>query len=66
MKARMDDRERVNALYWRMLCRPATNAELKRATDFLQHLGKLGGAAERGYTALCQAVFASAEFRFIK
>jgi hypothetical protein len=66
MKARMDDRERVNALYWRMLCRPATSAEMTRATNFLQHAGKLGGAAERSYTALCQAVFASAEFRYIR
>ncbi len=66
MKAPMDDRARVNALHWRMLCRPATRGEMERAATFLQHMGKFGGSAERGYTALCQAVFASAEFRYIK
>jgi Protein of unknown function (DUF1553)/Protein of unknown function (DUF1549)/Planctomycete cytochrome C len=66
MKAPMDDAQRIVAAYWRMLCRPPTKAEQKRATDFLQHMGKLGGAAERGYTALCQALFACAEFRYIR
>ncbi|MDB6139993.1 MAG: Protein of unknown function (DUF1553)/Protein of unknown function (DUF1549)/Planctomycete, partial [Verrucomicrobiaceae bacterium] len=66
MKAPMSDAERINAAYWRMLCRPATKAEQARAVAFLQHMGKAGGAAERGMTALCQALFASAEFRYIK
>lgn len=66
MKAPMSDPERINAAYWRMLCRPATPAEQTRAAQFLQHMGKAGGAAERGMTALCQAIFASAEFRYIK
>lgn len=66
MKSPMSDAERINAAYWRMLCRPATKAEQARAVQFLQHMGKTGGAAERGMTALCQALFASAEFRYIK
>lgn len=66
MQAPMSDAERINAAYWRMLCRPATPAEQSRAVSFLQNMGKLGGAAERGMTALCQALFASAEFRYIK
>ena len=66
MKAPMDDAARINALYWRMLCRPANQGEQARAVTFLQHMGKAGGAAERGMTALCQALFASAEFRYIK
>lgn len=66
MKAKMTDAQRIDAAYWRMLCRPATSAEQARAVQFLQNMGKAGGAAERGYTALCQAIFASAEFRFIK
>ena len=66
MQAPMSDAARINAAYWRMLCRPATPAEQTRAVQFLQHMGKAGGAAERGMTALCQALFASAEFRYIK
>lgn len=66
MKARMDDAQRIDAAYWRMLSRPPTSTEQVRAVQFLQHMGKMGGAAERGYTALCQALFACAEFRFIK
>ncbi len=66
MKARMDDPQRIEAAYWRMLCRPPTPAEKARAVEFLLHMGKLGGAAERGYTALCQALFACAEFRYIR
>ena len=66
MKAPMSDADRINAAYWRMLCRPATSLEQARAVKFLEHMGKAGGAAERGMTALCQALFASAEFRYIK
>ncbi len=66
MKAPMSDAARINALYWRMLCRPANAGEQSRAVSFLQHMGKSGGAAERGMTALCQALFASAEFRYIR
>ncbi len=66
MKSPMGDAERINAAYWRMLCRPATKAEQARAVQFLNHMGKTGGSAERGMTALCQALFASAEFRYIK
>ena len=66
MKAPMSDAARIDAAYWRFLCRPATSAEQARAVQFLQHMGKAGGAAERGMTALSQALFASAEFRYIK
>lgn len=66
MRSPMSDAARVDAVYFRMLCRPANVGERTRALQFLDHMGKQGGAAERGWTALCQALFASAEFRFIK
>jgi cytochrome c553 len=67
-----DDDARVEAAYLRFLARMPTVAERKRARDFLAGFlpadtaGTTGGDRPRAaWTALCQALYASAEFRYL-
>jgi hypothetical protein len=62
------DETRVNAAYLRFLSRKPTAAEVPRARDFLARFPdpKAGGNRERAaWTAFCQALYASAEFRYL-
>ncbi len=67
-----DDDARIEAAYLRFLARPPTDAERNRARDFLANFA-VGGAARKtggdrpkaAWTAFCQALYASAEFRYI-
>ncbi len=67
-----DDDARIEAAYLRFLARPPTDAERKRARDFLASFltedaaKKSGGDRPKAaWTAFCQALFASAEFRYL-
>ena len=66
------DDARIKAAYLRFLARTPTDAERKRASDFLA--GFLAGGATKksggtspkaAWTAFCQALYASAEFRYL-
>lgn len=70
----LDHRGRITRAYELALCRPPTDAERARADLFLRDEvkdwiklsnGKLPAAAESAYATFCQALFASAEFRFL-
>jgi len=66
----IDDRHRIERAYLLTLARPPSGAELARAQDYLS-FGKAGEkgatvASEQEWTNLCQALFACAEFRYIK
>ena len=63
-----NDDGRIKAAYLRFLSRSPTAAETERARDFLARfaVAKEGGDRRRvGWTAFCQALYASAEFRFV-
>jgi len=70
--AKGDDDARVQAAYLRFLARPPTETEIKRARDFLTSF-VTGDAAKKyggdrtgaAWTAFCQALYASAEFRYL-
>jgi len=70
----LDHKGRITLAYELALCRPPTDAERARADVFLrdevkdlikQANGKVPAAAEAAYATFCQALFASAEFRFL-
>jgi hypothetical protein len=70
----LDHRGRITRAYELALCRPPTDAERARADVFLReevkdliklNNGKVPAAAEAAYATFCQALFASAEFRFL-
>jgi len=62
-----DPKERINAAYLTALSRPPTAAEVTRAEGYLKtHAAERGGSPETALTTFCQALFASAEFRYIK
>ncbi|MEN9573865.1 MAG: hypothetical protein RL514_1720 [Verrucomicrobiota bacterium] len=62
-----DPKERIQAAYLTALSRPATAAEVARAEGYLKtHAAERGGSPETALTTFCQALFASAEFRYIK
>ena len=70
----LDHKGRISLAYELALCRPPTDAERARADVFLrdevkdllkQSNGKAPAAAEAAYATFCQALFASAEFRFL-
>ena len=65
---------RITLAYELALCRPPTDAERARADVFLRDevqdlikvsKGKVPAAAQAAYATFCQALFASAEFRFL-
>ncbi len=63
-----NDDSRIKAAYLRFLARNPTTAETARAHDFLSRFPapQGGGDQERAaWTALCQALYASAEFRYL-
>ena len=57
----LDNNARVDLLHQLTLGRRATDAERKRAADFLAS----GSATEATWATLCQALFACAEFRYL-
>ncbi|MEX2214976.1 MAG: PSD1 and planctomycete cytochrome C domain-containing protein [Phycisphaeraceae bacterium] len=57
-----DDAARVDRAYMRTLGRPASSTERERAVKFVESYDKDRAA---GWTALCQALFACAEFRYL-
>lgn len=70
----LDHKGRITLAYELALCRPPTDAERARADVFLRDEvkdliklshGKVPAAAEAAYATFCQALFASAEFRFL-
>jgi hypothetical protein len=69
---RLDDTVRANLAYRIALSRDATSVELQRAIAFVhsiqENLQREDSAAQgrtAAWTALCQALFASAEFRYL-
>jgi hypothetical protein len=70
----LDYPSRLNLAYHLALGRPSTEAERKRADQYLLTEakamipltgGKSGEAAELAWSTFCQALFASAEFRYL-
>ena len=70
----IDHKGRITLAYELALVRPPTDAERARADVFLRdevkdliklNNGKVPAAAEAAYATFCQALFASAEFRFL-
>jgi hypothetical protein len=65
-----DDNTRIEAAYLRFLARTPTPAERTRARDFLAgfpaaSLSKSANPPTAAWTAFCQALYASAEFRYL-
>jgi hypothetical protein len=60
------ERERLPTLYRRAFGRLPTLAEQRRVDAFLQEASRHGTADVAAWAAVCQAVFGSAEFRFIE
>ena len=69
-----EDAGRVDLAYRTILARPATGAEVERALSFIQETteqlvqtdGKTDQARHRGLSGFCQALFGSAEFRYVE
>ena len=62
-----DPKERITAAYLTAFSRPPTAAEVARAEGYLKtHAAERGGSPETALTTFCQALFASAEFRYVK
>jgi hypothetical protein len=62
------DEARLSAAYLQFLCRKPTTAEMAQTRDFLAQFPapKAGGNRQRAaWTALCQALYAAAEFRYL-
>ena len=57
-----DDAGRVDQAYRLALCRPATALEKSRA---VQYVSTYSGSRSEGWASLCQALFCSAEFRYV-
>jgi cytochrome c553 len=63
--ANLDDSQRISYA-WRMaLARPATDEEAAAALAFLKSSGDKGLDKQQAWAALCQALLASAEFRYL-
>jgi Protein of unknown function (DUF1553) len=63
-----DDSRRIDMAYRLALARPATAGERGRALTFLRDCSEREQAADRareGWSLFCQAIFASAEFRYL-
>ncbi|MFM9960424.1 MAG: PSD1 and planctomycete cytochrome C domain-containing protein [Planctomycetaceae bacterium] len=77
-EASMDDADRIHLLFFRAFARKATDDELSAATEYLQSNRPLLDDAkskapatpdqlcEARWSALCQTIFASAEFRTLR
>jgi hypothetical protein len=74
LATKLDYPSRLNLAYHLALGRPSTEAERKRADQFLLTEakamiplkgGKANEAAELAWSTFCQALFASAEFRYV-
>ena len=67
MAAEGDDTPRIVAAYLSFLGREPTDAERERALGFLSSFGPSGEpmGSKAAWTALCQALYASAEFRYL-
>lgn len=70
MAATSDARGRVDRAYRTILQRPASNDELRRGTEFVAEYGRIAGdeqaaSAAAAWTALCQTLMSSAEFRYL-
>ena len=62
-----DPKERITAAYFTALSRPPTAAEVTRAETYLKtQATQRGQTPESAMTTFCQALFASAEFRYLK
>jgi len=62
-----DPKERITAAYLTAFSRPPTAAEIARAESYLNtHASGRGSSPEAALTTFCQALFASAEFRYVK
>jgi hypothetical protein len=62
-----DPKERITAAYLTAFSRPPTAAEIARAEGYLKtQAAERGGSTESALTTFCQALFASAEFRYVK
>lgn len=62
-----DPKERITAAYLLAFSRPPTTAEIARAENYLKtQAAQRGGSPESALTTFCQALFASAEFRYVK
>ncbi|MEI6535899.1 MAG: hypothetical protein WCN98_11200, partial [Verrucomicrobiaceae bacterium] len=70
----LDHMGRIALAYQYCLCRMPTDAERARADKFMRteinglipmNNGKVPAAAEAAYATFCQALFASAEFRYL-
>ena len=62
-----DPKERITAAYLLAFSRPPTTAEIARAESYLKtQATQRGGSPESALTTFCQALFASAEFRYVK
>jgi Protein of unknown function (DUF1549)/Protein of unknown function (DUF1553)/Planctomycete cytochrome C/EF hand len=59
-----DEARRVERMYRLAFARPPTAGERERALAFLRAFAKRGGAGDP-WPAFCQALFASAEFRYL-
>jgi cytochrome c553 len=73
LQAHSDDATRVDRAYRLTLCRAPTAQEVERMTRYLVDYaatvadsGNAGNAGELAWASLCQALLASAEFRYIR
>ena len=70
----LDDAGRINLAYRLALCRPATAKEIDRAKDYItayeaaaqNNEPSAGDPAADPWTSFCQALLASAEFRYVR
>jgi hypothetical protein len=58
----LDDAGRVDLAYRLALARPASDGEKAKALTYLQQ----AGTGEKAWAGFCQALFASAEFRYVQ
>ncbi|MEQ2006338.1 MAG: PSD1 and planctomycete cytochrome C domain-containing protein [Limisphaerales bacterium] len=62
-----DPKERITTAYLLAFSRPPTAAEIVRAESYLNtHASGRGSSSEAALNTFCQALFASAEFRYVK
>jgi hypothetical protein len=70
LRAKLDDADRIRAAYRLTLGRPATANEIERAmrylADYAASVADTSHAGEEAWASYCQALLASAEFRYIR
>jgi len=70
----LDNEERIDVAYRSILARPAKNAEIERATEFIQQTtqrladdgSETTETRQHAWSGFCQALFGSAEFRYVE